>query len=176
VQRYSLTERGKLLVAMLVVLFIVLPSIIIIILITTRDTTRDITPPISEPPGDVQQSSVEAGGTDSDLEDLDSSLTGPVEYDIEAGTLTFLYTPDQQTSIDSETNSLIGQLLTSPKNTDESKIAVEIPQLPDEETSKLTTVILNAFITHNVSVNDIVFFVYPPQSGAKTYEINVSFN
>jgi len=158
VRGYVLTERGKLLVAMLIVLFLILPSIIFVVYASTQNTQPE------EPP------------TDSSVAQPPPINNDSASLDINAGKMTFLYAPDSQTTLDENTSSMIGQLLTSTKNTPDSKIAVEIPQLTDEETAVLTTVILNTFINHDVSLSDIVFYVYRPESDTEPFKINISFN
>jgi len=176
-QRYSLTERGKLLIAMLIVFFLIIPSIIIVVITATRNSKPDESLPAEISTEHSTDSTVPSPGQDNQTGSPppDSSLEGPISFDLEAGTLTFLFTPEHQTVLDSSTNEKIGELLESPKNTSNAKIAVEIPQLPDEETAKMTTVILNAFLAHDYSINDILFFIYEPQHTTNTYEITVSF-
>ena len=186
---YVLTERGKLLIAMLVVIFLIVPSIIIVVYTSTRNTLPDESLNTSNgqhqgvPGTDTTEQNPE--GTDETTPAVSndntgtvspgSSLTGSATLDIDDGKMTFLFAPSLQTTLEDNTSSTIGQLLLSPKNTEDAKIAVEIPQLPDEDTAVLTTVILNAFITHDVSLSDIVFFVYQPESDEEPFEINISF-
>jgi len=147
--------------------------------------TRD-TAPSEPPPGEngIYQNGSEPllpepspeSTPDTSLTSPDTSLAGPVAFDFENGTMTFLFTPNQQDVIDNNTDIKLGELLTSPKNTNDAKIAVEIPQLPDAETAILTTAILNVFNKHGVPLSEIVFFVYEPEPDIKTYEINISFS
>ena len=170
---YVLTERGKILVAMLIVLLLIVPSVVLVVYSTTRNSHPAESPETST---DIHQNGTQTV-TDDNIEPAssDTSQTGPVSLNIDAGEMTFLFAPDSQTVLDDNTSSMIGQLLSSPKNTNDSKIAVNIPQLPDDETAVLTTVILNAFITHNVSLSDIIFFVYQPEPDTETFEIGISF-
>jgi len=167
VQRYVLTERGKLLVAMLIVLLLVLPAIIIFVRSSPETNNWDEPVPKSTP--DLIQLLPAAP------ENSNSDSNNPVNIDLDAGNMFFMFSPETQTTLDSNTTSAIGQLLTSPKNTDTSKIAVEIPQLSDDEAAVLTTAITNALSTHGVPLTDVVFFVYQPDQDIKTYKINIAF-
>jgi len=191
-QRYVLTERGKFLVAILVIVFfLLLPTAIIAIWALTRDPASTDLPPDTNgihqngngsfspepPPEDTPDPSLNLPDDDNnESTHPDTSLNDLVAFDLEAGTMTFLFTPNQQDTLDSNIDTKLGELLTSPKNTNDAKIAVEIPQLPDTETAILTTSILNAFIRHEVSLSDIIFFVYQPDTDIQTFEINISFS
>jgi len=183
VRGYVLTERGKILVAMLVVLFLIIPSVIIFIYTSSQNTHHDESPDVSNnihqngtEPASSEHTSETASPPDETQALSNESSADSVSLDIEAGRMTFLFAPETQAAIDDNTSSMIGQLLASPKNTDDSKIAVEIPQLTDDETAKLTTIILNAFISHGIQLSDIVFFVYLPESDEAPFEIKISFS
>jgi len=172
VQRYVLTERGKLLVATLIVLFLILPPVIILSIRTTSgDGVSDGAAPKATPDLVQHIPPIE----DDKPTTNNPSLNGTVTVDLDSGNMVFMFTPQTQTALDSDTTSLIGQLLTSPKNTAGSKIAVEIPQLPDDEAVILTTAIINALSTHGVLLSDIIFFIYQPDAGIKTFKVNISF-
>jgi len=173
-QQYLLTERGKLLIATLIVLFLIVPSIIIVIYTSMRETPADE----AGNNGVVSQSGGGSVSSDGDNEqaNLDSSLAGTTAFDLVAGTMTFLFTPDLQTTLDVYTMTRLGELLTSPKYTNNTKIAVEIPQLPDEKAIILTTAITNAFTTYEIPLSDVVFFIYQPEKDSRTFEVNVSID
>ena len=190
-QRYVLTERGKFLVAILVIVFfLLLPATIIAIWALTRETETTDLPPDTNgiyqnstgsfspepPPEDTPDPLLNLPDDDNnESTHPDTSLNDLVAFDLEAGTMTFLFTPNQQDTLDSNIDTKLGELLTSPKNTNDAKIAVEIPQLSDNDTAILTTAILNAFNNHNVPLNDIVFFVYRPEPDISAFEVNISF-
>lgn len=184
--RYVLTERGKFLVAILVIVFFIIPLAIIATWALTRDTTstgspndsngfhqNGTGPEILEP--STEQPQVPQDGDANGTAPHDPPLTGTINFDLNAGAMTFLFTPGQQSALDDDTASKIGELLTSPKNTLEAKIAAEIPQLSDNETAILTSAILDVFNTLEVPLSDIVFFVYQPEPGTKTFEVSISF-
>ena len=170
-QRYVLTERGKLLVAMLIVLLLVLPAVIIFVRSSPETNAKDEPGPKTTP--DLIQ--LLPAPADNDSASGDTSSNNPVNIDINAGNMFFMFSPESQTALDSNTTSAIGQLLTSPKNTEASKIAVEIPQLSDDETAVLTSAITNALNVHGVQLTDIIFFVYQPDQDIKTYKVNMFF-
>ena len=191
-QRYILTERGKFLVAIFVIVFfLLLPTLIFAVWVLTRGAASTDLPP--ETSG-VHQNGISSFSPEPSPENTpDSSLTlpnddntgpssiapsldGQIVFDLNAGVMTFLFTPDLQDTLDSDTDTKLGELLTSPKNTTDAKIAVEIPQLPDTETAILTTAILNAFNKHEVPLSDIIFFVYQTVPDAQTFEIKISFS
>jgi len=169
-QRYVLTERGKLLVAMFIVLLLILPSVIIVVLMSGRD-------------------SASGGSRSNDINDYDSVpintpdltqylpyLTGPIALDVDEGIMTFLFTPNSQTELDDESFSMLGELLKSPQNTNSSTLAIEIPLLSDEETAVITGAVIDAFNEYSVPLSKIIFYVYHPESNIHTYEITMRFS
>jgi len=191
-QRYVLTERGKFLVAIFVIVFfLLLPALIFAIWALARGAASTDLPPDTngihqngtgsftpEPSleGTPEPSPALPNNNDSESTSLDPSLDDLVAFDLDAGTMTFLFTPGIQDNIDNHIDTKIGELLTSPKNANNAKIAVDIPQLPDNDTVILTTAILDTFTKHEVSLGDIVFFVYQPDPDIQTFEINISFS
>ena len=191
-QRYVLTERGKFLVAILVIVFfLLLPAIILAIWAFTRDAALIESPheangihqndtdsfsPVPSPENTQDPSTALPNSDNTGSTSLDQNINDLIAFDLDAGTMTFLFTPDLQDIIDTHIDTKLGELLTSPKNTNDAKIAVEIPQLLDNETTIITTAILNAFTKHEVPLSDIVFFVYQPAPDIQTFEINISFS
>ena len=189
-QNYAITERGKLILVMFVVLFIVLPSVVIVAWIATRDLAPkepddgsngaiqdDIDPAASKQDSDdtpdpavTQPRSDESGaippGTSND--DL------PV-FNLEAGIMTFLFIPESQTTLDENIVSKIGEFLSSPQNTGDSIIAVNIPHLPDNDTEILTNTLIDALESHEVPLSYIVFNIYQPNPNAHEFEITIFF-
>jgi len=191
VRRYVLTERGRFLIALLVIFFFTLLSIILIFWTSARNAqpiviyndSNDIRqsssdPASSEPASDTapDEMPTSSSGDNNTAAPLDPTLAGLTAFDFNAGVITFLYTPDLQADIDDNTVSVIGTLLASPQNADDSKIAVEIPLLPDDDTAALTAAIIRVFNTYEVSISDIVFFVYQPEPDVNTFEITMSFS
>jgi len=172
VQRYILTERGKWIIAMFVVVLIVLPVIIVIISMVTRNSIQNDQYHGINGLSQTENGSVSTGQPSE--APANSSQTVPNDgLDIQAGVLTFMFTPSVQTSFDENTISLIGELLTSPKNTDDAQIAVVIPQLTDADAMTLTTAVSDAFTAYNVPLSRIVFYVNTPEPNTESHELTI---
>ncbi|MCL2628360.1 MAG: hypothetical protein FWD44_06675 [Oscillospiraceae bacterium] len=156
-RNYVLTERGKFLVVTIVAFFLIVLSLVLAVLSLLREAPE-------LPPENNQN------GTD--VTDPSSNL---VDFNLNAGVMTFLFSPGQQSALDENIISLIAELLNSPQNTAEAKIAVEIPQLGDENTAVITNAVIAALEALEVSINDITFFVYMIETKTEDYEINISF-
>jgi len=180
-----------LVVALLIVIFLVLPATLIVAWALTRSSTSeeshhgsfglhqkgiDLTSSGSNPVDSPDSSNASQSGNNGGSAAYDPSLSGPKAFDFDAGFMTFLFTPELQTAIDDNTNSMLGELLTSPQYTEGSNISVEIPLLSDDDMAKITSAVTNAFNTYNVPLSDVVFFVYQPESGAQTFEISISLS
>lgn len=87
----------------------------------------------------------------------------------------FLFSPDRQIAIDDLSFSMIGDLVVSPLNTRNTKFAVELPQASDADTAIMTSAIIDAFTEHGVSITNITFLVYQPETAIRTFLINISF-
>jgi len=178
--RYVVTERGKFLIAIIVIVFFVLPGVILVTWALSREAAQNDLPPDPNSmhqngTGSTTSEPTPAGTPDPSPEPVDPSLSGPVDIDLDAGTMTFLFTPEVQTALDAATLSSISEFLTSPKNTSGTKIAVDIPQLPDSDTANLTNAVTSAFTAHEIPLSDIIFFVYQPDPDHKTFEVKISF-
>jgi len=189
-QRYIITERGKLLIAILIIFVLFLTALILVIWLLTRDISTEI-PVIGS--SDLPQNSLGLSASESTPEipydspqvspggdcngslSPDSSLAGPIAFDLDAGLLTFLFTPDTQDALGEDTVSMIGELLKSPKNVNGAMIAVEIPLLSDDETAMLTTAVTDVFEEYNVPLGYVIFLVYQPEPYLKTFTVSISF-
>lgn len=180
---YELTGRGKFLIA---VLLVVVLLIILALSPISWGSLRNTTPDNSlNNPGGIPQNDTNPIPADSeqdpeaDSEETQASQNGShsdsAVIDIDAGVMTFLYTPATQKALNDSTLSMIGELVKSPKYTDDSVIAIEIPHLPDEDDAvTLTTAIIEAFTSLEVPLSDVVFFVYQTESDAGSFEIKIS--
>ena len=158
-QRYILTERGKWIVAMLAVVLIVLPLSIFVVNALSHHNSQN------EPYNGLNDVHQTENGTV--LPGLSDGL------DVDAGVFKFLYTPGSQNTLGEDIIALIGDLLTSPKNTDDAKIAVEIPQLADEDAIMLTVAVSDAFIANDVPLSRITFYVYITEPDMESYELTI---
>jgi len=180
VKGYALTRYGKILVAMLIVSFIVIPSLILVIWAVTRRAT--IGELHYESNGTVEVNA-ESSMDEPDIHDSsenesvydDFEPSDPEDFDLAADLLIFLILPGSQASLDEDTIHAIGEFLTLHEYSDGDNIAVEIPQLSDEDMGNVTTAVLSALQENNVSINDIIFYIYQPESDSIEYEIRISF-
>jgi len=182
VRGYELTARGKIIIAaLLVAVFTIILALAPIAWRSSRNTTPDDS--LHDPV--INQNDTDPTPADSEQDTETVSDGAPVSQngshndtaviDNEAGIMTFQFTPATQTSLDESTISMIGELVTSPKYTEDSMIAVEIPQLTDEDDAvTLSTAIIEALTSFDVPLSDIVFYVYQAESGAVTFEIKIS--
>ena len=194
---YDLTERGKIIIAIiLVTLLLIIPAAVLAIIAWSSspppdDPPRTVVP--GEPPPDISNTPLpegsgvdpedppkpgdgEQGSFDPPVDPPDDPPEfGPVGLDTEAGTMSFLYAPDMQNALDADTISMMGEFVTSPKNTDDSQITVELPQLSQAETSSLISAITDAFAQYSVDHNDITYKQSASDSGERIFEVHLSF-
>jgi len=183
VKKYVLTERGKFTFAiLLIVLFLILPSLLLAVWALTTNTSNELnqngkdvasSEAVEEDTPDLSEDALD--GEDDDPAPVKPPLTDSITFDLDAGVMVFLYSPETQTTLDENTFARIGEILTSPKNTSTAKIVVEIPQLDDDNMLKLTTAVTDAFAEHGVSINDIIFLVYESDPDALTFKISITF-
>ena len=177
-RRYSLTERGKFVVALLLIVLLLGVTVLIFVgeAFTQKEAPTDSLHNFAsdEPAQEIAQAQAPQNSDNDESTPLAPALTNTVNADFDAGTMTFFFTPNAQTSLDENTVSVIGELLLSPKNTEDSTIVVEIPQLDDDDMAVLTTAVINAFSAHEVPLSDIVFIIYQPEPDTQTFKINIS--
>lgn len=164
--------------------------------VTPPNTAGDPSPPViseSPPPG------TNGGGSDS--EDPDPTETdppdvvdpgepdptdepspepppsaGPARVDPVRGTLSFVFSPELHSSLDAETSHMLDDFLTSPRNTFDSTIAVEIPRLSIDVSQRFVNVIADAFAERNIERNRIAYITDPsvPLSDG-SFRVNFSY-
>ena len=171
---YVLTDRGKIAVAVLIMFFLVLPSIILVIWLMSRNTS----------PSEIHPDVNGIYHNNDNSEIHDPSFTGLRSFDLYAGEMSFFIDPDSPDNFNENIVSMVGELLSSHGNTagvntagenmTDSKIAVGLPQLIDEKTSALTKSLIDLFDLFDVSVNDIMFFIYQTEPDVPGYIINIS--
>ena len=199
---YELTERGKVIIAVILALLVfVIPSTILVVLAWDRPPPPPNVPPVTAEPlplpaNDIPTNSdrplPDGSGFNPDekpendgsqLDPSDSPLDTPCELpeyepasvDLSEGTMVFLYWPDLKNPIDDEILLMFGEFLTSPKNTDTSVILAEIPLISDDETSTLIAAITDAFAGHGVPLRKLAFAVYQSDTVEPYYRITLSF-
>ena len=198
---YELTERGKIVIAIiLVVLILVLPAMILAykawaqpaqppdnndsggsgaFLPAPADTPSLITAESPPPngggfnPPDIF-SPVDDGNPGG--ESLTSTpVSGQPSVDVNKGTLSFFFSPGQQDALDVVTASLLGTFLGSSKNTADSLITVEIPELPDEKSNDIITAVINAFAAFGVTEQKLTFMTISADITKDAFQVNLSF-
>jgi len=148
---------------MLVVVLIVIPLIVFAASVLTREINDNRSGvSINDTP---QSADGEMSG--------DQLQENPEDFDFSDGVMKFMFTPSTQTSLDENTIAMLGAFLTSPQNTENAKIAVEIPQLPDAESNIITTAVINALTNFEVPLSKIIFYVYQAPSGMESYELKI---
>ena len=194
---YDLTERGKIIIAViLVTLIFVIPAIVLAAKAWNSSpppddppqtsVPEDLPPDISntplpegsgvDPPDPPPSGNGEQGSYDPPVDPPEEPQEfGPVGLDKTAGTMSFLYAPDLQSSLDADTISMMGDFITSPRNTDDSQITVELPQLSENETTELISAITDAFAQHSIAQNDISYIVTSSTPDDHIFEVYLSF-
>ena len=186
---FELTERGKIVIAVLLaVLLLLLPSAFLVYKTiaahqsqpsdTQNPETSGALPPILfEPtPPVIKDSPPPTGGgfnpPDDPAPSVGSDVTGqdpaiPQEsahnsVDPSEGTLSIFFSPDHLYEPDAEIKSMIDSFLGSPKNTPNSSIVVEIPQLSDEGTDTLMAAIVSILTGQDVPEQRLSFIMRSP--------------
>jgi len=137
--------------------------------------TPEVTPPDvgGQFPPEISPSAPGAG-----TENPDPSLPpepGPIGGDPSEGTLTFLFSPDKQRTLDARTLSMLDDLVKSPKNTEGSMIALEIPQLSDENATKVISTVVNAFTVRGIQEQRIAIIRSPGDIAEGPFEVRLYF-
>ena len=100
---------------------------------------------------------------------------GPIGINRTAGTMRFLFAPELQESLDADTITMLGDFITSPRNTNDARILVEIPVLPAAQTTTLTLAIADAFSQYGVSQRVLSFDTYRSDLTEGSFEVMLSF-
>ena len=193
---YGLTDRGKICLAIiLVVLIFVVPAVFLAVKAWNGSTPPPDNPSQSadDPSSDISSGPLpddsgldphdppesgngEQGSFDPPVDPaLDPPKFGPINLNPAAGTMLFLFSPELQDAVDEETVTMIGDFLKSPRNTSNARIAVEMPQISDEDTSKLIAAVADAFLSHDVSIEKLAFATYQSDSVDESFEVKLLF-
>jgi len=136
-----------------------------------QEPTED---PAEELAEEALDESSEDEHTQNETQD-ETPATGGARLNRAACTMTFRFSPSTQESLDADTIALIGDFISSPRNTADSRIVVSMPQLPEVETAKIIAAITDAFAQNGVTQRELGFTVHNTSSGNDSYEIRLYF-
>jgi len=91
------------------------------------------------------------------------------------GQFSFLFSTDRQNMLDNETLSMLREFVNSPKNTSNSAIAVEIPQLSGEDAEKFVLAATDAFAALSIPEQRLEYISYPSEIAEGAFEVRMSF-
>ncbi|MDR2571709.1 MAG: hypothetical protein LBD23_15640 [Oscillospiraceae bacterium] len=196
---YELTERGKIIIAIvLVLLLLVLPSVVLAVkawnstplpddlpnstVSDPEDTPEDPNGPLPngsgfDPNDDPQDDNGKKEPPDPTPDPTDDPPdVNPIIFDRAEGTVEFVFSPDLHESLDSDTVKILGDFIRSPKNVRGAQIAIEIPQLPEDELAIILSAITDAFAQHGISQELLAFITYPSQTlDVRSIDVKLSF-
>ena len=201
---YELTERGKILSTVLIVFLIfILPATILVVnaFASASPYSSDDPDMRSPEPAPIISDGTQPDG--SDIEPIESddahpatsggdsdpdeyypqngngppttALFGPTGGNPSGGTLSFLFSPDLQNELDAETWSLLDVFLGSTRNTSDSIIAVETPELPEEYSDILESAVYSALNARGIPAQRIEYFTDHDVPMSETFEVNLSY-
>jgi hypothetical protein len=128
----------------------------------------DVTPPVDvDKPGETEPGSGQ--------EPSEPPISGPTGGNPSRGTLSFLFSPKLQNELDVSTLAKLDEFIGSPKNTKESLISIELPELSGADAEKIISVVSNAFTARDVSRHRLEFITKPTAVMNGAYEIHLSF-
>ena len=198
---YEFTERGKIIIALVVAIPLFLIAIFLGVIawnnsqsppddppVHSQAPITDENPEISDEPlpdgsGFTPAEPPEAGN--GELEEPEPETTEePPHDDIEIkpvllnrseGTMLFWFYPDRGDALDDDAVSMISEFLTSPKNTDDAQIVVEMPQLPEDELSLLIAAVIGAFAQNDIPQEDLAYSIYQADIDMNESSFEVKF-
>ena len=199
---YELTERGKIVIALVLVLLLLLvPSAILALkamaIQSSQETenidtesSRESQPTLVEPsaPEIADESPPEGGGFNPpDIFPPDnSSLSGEPESvkphvsvqdsgGFTVGTLTFMYSPGLQDTFDAEILSALIDFLRSPGITPDCLIAIETPLLSGEDAERFISVVISAFAANGVREHQLDFIALPLADSDGMFQVTMYY-
>jgi len=201
-QNYELTERGKIIIAVIIAVLLLVLSVAILAVWNSSPPAEDPpqayapepepeeSPTISdrplpdgsgldplEPEGDVDdEPGVSEPPEETQPETPAEPLEiGPISLDRQEGVMYFAFSPELQDSLDDDTVAMLGEFISSPKNTGNIQIAIEMPNLPDDERATLVKALSDALAQHSNKQYDFVYITYRSGAENRTFEVRLSF-
>ena len=198
---YELTDRGKILIAIIVAVILILLSGILVFKTLAGNSPKSpdnyeseasgASPPsLVEPtPPEITKSPPPNGGgfnpPDATPPNGDEDPGGqapqqPPEnsqnnVDPSEGTLSFLFSPDQQNALNAEILSMFDAFLSSPKNTRDNIIMIEMPRVSDEDAEKLMAAVVNAFAVYNVGEQRLAFSTSAAEPSGGSFAVSLYY-
>ena len=200
---YELTERGKIVIAVVVaILLFVITAAILWFLAwnssaqTPNDPPQSQAPVQDDPPPVISETPLpEGSGFDPAPEDPPNQEPpqsddgeqgsfdppdaqpeiGPISLNLYDGTMLFRFSPDSQDALDAGTASMLEDFMGSPRNTAQSQIVVEIPDLSEEDTSILKSAIADAFSAHGIAQRSLSYVTRESDTDERVFEVKLSF-
>ena len=198
---YEFTERGKIVIALIIAIPLFLIAIALAVIAWNNSQPPDTPPshnetplptenpeiseeplpdgsgfnPTEEPdPGAGEQGEFDPEPTpDPPEEEPDETI---VYIDLSEGIMLFQYSPESHDSLDDFTVSFINEFLTSPKNTDDTQIVIEMPQLPEDEQSALISAVISAFAQHDIPPEALSYSIYHANPDVASFEVKFFFH
>lgn len=184
---YELTDRGKILIAVVIaVLFLLIPAGILVFSAfadrppnepdaeasgapPASNVEADPSQPLNSPPptgGDFNPPDVqptESGDSQTDVKDpadpVDAGLV--IGGNPSEGTLSFLFLPGASDTLDDETLAALDMFVSAPWNSDKNRIVVELPHAPGNAEDMVISAIISAFSERGILEQRLVFIVSP---------------
>ena len=105
----------------------------------------------------------------------DTPEIGPIGINLNAGTMEFMFAPELQDALDDDTFVMFGDFITSPRNTRNSIILVEMPSLSTTENAAITSAITSAFSQYGIPRRDLSFETYQSDTAGNSFAIMLTF-
>ena len=198
---YEFTERGKIIIALVVAIPLFLIAIFLGVIAWNNSQSPPDDPPVhSQAPITDEDPEISdeplpdgSGFTPEEPPETENGEHGefdpetieepphedfeykPVFIDLSEGTMLFWFYPDLGDVLDDNTIFTINEFLTSPKNTDDAQIVVEMPQLPEEELSMLIAAVINAFAQNDIPQEDLAYSIYQADVDMSESSFEVKF-
>ena len=119
-------------------------------------------------------SSEDASNDNNEIVERPPEIGSP-SVNITAGRFTFYWSKNLQTSLDRETTSMLGTFLASPKNTPDSMIAIETPNLSEEDKNLFISVMTSALGELGIDSGRITHIVDPNIPLSEHIEVNLYY-
>ena len=101
--------------------------------------------------------------------------SGPTGGNPAGGTLSFLFSPHLQNTVDSETSAKLDEFIDSLKSTSNSLVSIEMPKISGEDAERVIAAVTNAFAARGIAKTRLEFITKPAAIVNGAYEVHLSF-